>query len=205
MDGTVLKNGIGEDNVMNNFYTFDELQKMGFGYLGGTDILISKKCSIFRPENMTFGNHVRIDDFCLLSGHLTIGNYIHIAAYSAFFGGQSEVIMDDFSGLAYRTTIVAETDDYSGNFLTNPEVDVKYRSISREAVHIGKHVVLGAGSVVLPGIWIGEGCSFGAMSLVNKNTEPWGVYVGAPCRRIKDRSKNILKLEEEFLAGGERQ
>lgn len=190
---------------MNNFYTFEELQEMGFGHLGGTDILISKKCSIFRPENMSLGNHVRIDDFCLLSGHLTIGNYIHIAAYTAFFGGQSKIIMDDFSGLAYRSTIIAETDDYSGDFLTNPEVDAKYRSISREPVHIGKYVVLGAGSVVLPGVCIGEGCSFGAMSLVNKSTEPWGVYVGAPCRRIKDRSKKLLGLEKEFLADEERQ
>ena len=108
--------------------------------------------------------------------------------------------MDDFSGLAFRCSIVAETDDYSGMYLTNPEIDIQYRKITTSTVHIGKHVVLGTGSVVLPGVDIGEGCSFGSMALVNKNTEPWGVYVGAPCKRLKERSKEMLNLEKEFLA-----
>lgn len=184
---------------MNNFYSIEELKQIGFRNLGGDNILISKKCSIFRPENMSIGNHVRIDDFCLLSGHITIGNYVHIAAYSAFFGGQSTIIMDDFSGLAYRCTVVAETDDYSGNHLTNPEINPEFREITRGPVYIGKHVVLGTGSVILPGVELGEGCSFGSMTLVNKSTEPWGVYVGSPCRRIKERSRKILELEKAFL------
>lgn len=183
---------------MNNFYTQKELRDIGFKSIG-EDVLISSKCSIFRPENMVIGNHVRIDDFCLLSGHITLGNYVHIAAYSAFFGGQSAITMDDFSGLAYRCTVVASTDDYSGNHLTNPEVDFEYRKITRAPVHIGKHVVIGTGSVVLPGVDLGEGCSFGAMSLVTKNTEPWGIYVGAPCKRIKERSRKMLELEQIFL------
>lgn len=183
---------------MNNFYTQQELNVIGFKSVGD-DVLISKKCSIFRPENMVIGNHVRIDDFCLLSGHITIGNYVHIAAYSAFFGGKSSIIMDDFSGLAYRCTVVAETDDYSGEYLTNPEIDLKFRNISEGPVHIGKHVVLGTGSVVLPGVSLGEGCSFGSMALITKSTDPWGIYVGVPCRRIKERSKKMLELEKEFL------
>ena len=39
----------------------------------------------------------------------------------------------------------------------------------------------------------------GAMSLVNKTTEPWGVYVGNPAKRVKERKKNLLELEIEFL------
>lgn len=184
---------------MYNFYSREELESLGFKRLG-EDVLISKRASIFRPENIEIGNHVRIDDFCLLSGNIKLGNYIHIAAYSAFFGGKGTIIMDDFSGLAFRCSIVAETDDYSGMYLTNPEIDIQYRKITTSTVHIGKHVVLGTGSVVLPGVDIGEGCSFGSMALVNKNTEPWGVYVGAPCKRLKERSKEMLNLEKEFLA-----
>lgn len=184
---------------MENFYSMDELRKMGFKKLGGDDILISRKASIYRPERMSFGNHVRIDDFCLLSGGVTFGNHIHIAAYSAFFGGDCSITMDDFSGLAYRCTIVASSDDYSGMYLTNPTVSSKYRRDLVGPIHIGKHVVLGAGSIVLPGVDLGEGCSFGAMSLVNKSTAPWGIYVGAPCKRMRERKQDILDLESRFL------
>ena len=188
---------------MDNFYSMDELRQMGFKHLGGEDILISRKASIYRPERMSFGNHVRIDDFCLLSGGVAFGNYIHIAAYSAFFGGNCSITMDDFSGLAYRCTIVASSDDYSGMYLTNPTVNSIYRKCTTESIHIGKHVVLGAGSIVLPGIDLGEGCSFGAMSLVNKSTEPWGMYVGAPCKRIRERRQDMLNLERRFLEDNE--
>ena len=38
------------------------------------------------------------------------------------------------------------------------------------------------------------------MSLVNKSTEPWGIYVGIPAKRIKDRSKDLLKFETLFYS-----
>lgn len=186
---------------MYNFYSREELERIGFQNIG-TDVSISRKASIFRPERISIGNHVRIDDFCLLSGNIVLGSYIHIAAYSAFFGGSGNVVMKDFSGLAYRCTIIAETDDYCGEYLTNPTVSGEYRGVMVGKVVIGKHVIIGAGSTVLPDVELGEGCSFGAMSLVNRNTEPWGVYVGVPCVRIRERNKELLKKESVFLQGG---
>jgi len=46
---------------------------------------------------------------------------------------------------------------------------------------------------------IAEGCAVGAMSLVNRTTKAWGVYVGNPARRVKERKKDLLELEEKFL------
>jgi acetyltransferase-like isoleucine patch superfamily enzyme len=54
---------------------------------------------------------------------------------------------------------------------------------------------------VFPGVDIAEGCSIGAMALVNKSTQPWGIYVGNPAKRIKERKKDMLELENEFLKG----
>ena len=31
------------------------------------------------------------------------------------------------------------------------------------------------------------------MSLVNRSAEPWGVYVGIPARRVKERSRKLLE------------
>ena len=61
-----------------------ELKDMGFKSIGA-DLSISKKASFYGVENISIGSHVRIDDFCILSGKISIGDYIHIAAYSALF------------------------------------------------------------------------------------------------------------------------
>jgi galactoside O-acetyltransferase len=46
---------------------------------------------------------------------------------------------------------------------------------------------------------IGEGCSIGAMTFVQKELLPWGMYIGIPCRRLKERKKGLLSLEKQFL------
>jgi acetyltransferase-like isoleucine patch superfamily enzyme len=37
------------------------------------------------------------------------------------------------------------------------------------------------------------------MSLVQKELLPWGIYVGIPCKRLKERKKGLLELEKQFL------
>jgi acetyltransferase-like isoleucine patch superfamily enzyme len=38
------------------------------------------------------------------------------------------------------------------------------------------------------------------MSLVTKDLDPWGVYVGIPAKRIRDRKKELLEMEKQLLA-----
>jgi galactoside O-acetyltransferase len=66
-------------------------------------------------------------------------------------------------------------------------------------VHIGKHAIIGSNTVVLPKVNIPIGCSVGAMSMVTKSLEEWGVYFGCPVKRLKNRSKKLLELETKFL------
>ena len=66
-------------------------------------------------------------------------------------------------------------------------------------MRLGRHVIVGSGSVVLPGVVIGDGCSVGALSLVTKSLPEWGVYFGAPVRRLRARSKRLLELEQRLL------
>lgn len=181
----------------NSFYTEEELKAIGFKEYG-KNVLISRKASIYGPEKMQIGNNVRIDDFTVLSGKIVIGNYVHIAAQSLIFAGQAGVYFEDFSTVSSRCAIYAKTDDYSGEYMTNPTVPSGFTNVIEKKVVIGKHVVIGTGSTVLPGVNIGEGCSFGAMSLIIRNTEPWGVYVGQPCVRLKERSKKLLLYEEKL-------
>lgn len=64
-----------------------------------------------------------------------------------------------------------------------------------------KHVIIGAGSVILPGVVLQEGVAVGAMSLVNKDCDEFTIYAGAPAKPIKKRSKNLLELEASFYKG----
>lgn len=174
-----------------------KLESLGFSKLG-TNVLISDKASIYNPELISIGNNVRIDDFCILSGKISLGSNVHIAAYNLLSGSNYGITMGDFSGLAFGCRLFCISDDYSGNLLTNPTVPKDLRQTNGAEVHIGKHSILGTSSVVFPGVVIEEGCAIGAMSLVNKSTLPWGVYLGIPARRIKDRSKNLISLEGQI-------
>lgn len=141
---------------------------------------------------------MRIDDFCLLSGKIKIGNYVHIAAYTSIFAGKAGVEMKDFSGLSSSCAIYAESDDYSGEHLTNPTVPQQYLGVHGEKVILEKHVIVGSGTTILPGVELKEGCAVGSMSLVNQSLDAWGIYAGIPCHRLKERSRELLKLEKEW-------
>lgn len=176
-----------------SFYSKDELKKIGFKYCGN-QVKISRLASFYSPEKIEIGDYSRVDDFCILSGKIKIGNHVHISAGAYLYAGDAGIEMCDFSSISSRSAIYAISDDYSGKNLTNPTVDKNSRGVISKKVIVGKYTVIGTGSSILPGVTISEGCSIGAMSLVNKDTKPWGIYVGIPCKRIKERSMELLKL-----------
>ena len=180
------------------YYSQQDLDKMGFKFLGKS-VKISNKASIYNAEQIEIGDNSRIDDFCVISGRVVIGKYVHIAPFCLIAGGEKGVFMEDFSGLAYYVQLFSQSDDYTGKSLTNPTIPDRYKVERKERIVIGRHVIIGASSIVFPGVVVGHGCSVGAMSLVHKNTDPWGVYVGNPARRVKERKKDLLDLEIEFL------
>lgn len=183
---------------MNSFYTEDELKQIGFKSLGRR-VMISRKTSIYCPQNISIGENVRIDDFCILSGNIEIGNYVHIAAGVMLFGGEYGIVLKDFVGFSSRCAVYATSDDYSGEALTNPTVPEKFRNIIGGQVVLEKHSIVGSGCTILPNVKIGEGTSIGSMSLVNKSLDEWGIYIGIPCRRIKERSRKLLELEKTMI------
>lgn len=186
---------------MNSFFTTEELSEIGFRNFG-SNVRISKKCSIYNPSNISIGDNVRIDDFCCIAGGekgVKIGSNVHIAIFSAIFGGGG-VILDDFSGISSRTVLYSASDDYSGSFLTNPTIPEEYLNVEKGQIILNKHVIIGTNSTVLPNVEIGEGSAVGAHSLVTKNLEPWGIYFGNPVKRVKSRKKDLLDLEKKFTS-----
>lgn len=184
------------------YYGSDELAAFGFRSVG-SHVQVAKNATLIGIENISIGSHVRIDGYTTVvadgQGFLTLGSYIHIGAgcYLAAGGG---VVMEDFSGLSQGVRIYSRTDDYSGRTLTNPTVPAEFLGVTQGTVRLGRHVILGSGTVVLPGIVIGDGSSVGALSLVTKSLDPWGVYFGSPARRLKARAQGLLALEAELRA-----
>lgn len=183
---------------MNSFYTESELKEIGFKSIG-KNVSISKKTSIYGAANISIGNNVRIDDFALISGNINIGNNVHIAAYTGLFGGEAGIDIADFCGISAHCCVYAASDDYTGIALTNPTIPDKYKKVTAKKVVLEKHALVGAGSIILPGVHIGEGASFGSMCLIVKDANEWMMHVGAPAKELKPRKKDLLELEKEYL------
>ena len=178
--------------TQNSFLTPDELRAAGFRSVGNK-VMISRFARFYGAEKMTIGNDVRIDDFCILSGEIKLGDFIHISAYSALYG-RFGIEMDDYSGLSPRCTVFSASDDFSGDWLIGPMVNQDLTNVTGGRVMIGKFSQLGSGCVVLPGAHIGEGVTVGAMSLVIHKLDDWGIYKGIPAVFYKRRSKKLLDL-----------
>ncbi len=168
----------------------------------GRDVTIWPMAKIVRPEVIAIGDSVIIDDFVFMAGgrSTVIGSFVHIAMHTTIAGG-GDLTMEDFSGLSGGVRVYTGNEDYNGGSLTNPTVPPPYRKPERSFVRIGKHVIVGANSVILPGVTIGDGAAIGANCLVTKDCEPWTVYFGSPARPLRSRPADQIHRLEKQLRG----
>lgn len=168
----------------------------------GADVRIFEPVAILRPETISIKSRSMISEFALVHGGqgLHVGSFVHIASHTSI-GGGGWCVLEDFVGVASGSRIVTGTDLVDGSGLPGPTIPPECRSFVRSFVHCGKHAFLGTNCVVMPGVTIGEGAVVGAGSVVTKDLEPWGVYVGIPARRVKDRPRGrMAELEKTAYA-----
>jgi galactoside O-acetyltransferase len=183
------------------FLSREALRRLGFAAIG-SDVSVSDCASFHGAARIALGSHVRIDDFAILSAGaegIRIGSYVHIACYCSMIG-KGLIEVGNLSTLSSRVAVYSSNDDYTGAGLTNPMLPMEYRRVTEAPVRIGQHVVVGSGSVILPGVTIGEGAAVGALTLVNRSLDPFTIYAGIPARRLRDRSKAFLELEAQWRA-----
>lgn len=179
------------------YYTQEELSNMGFKHLG-KNVMLSDKACIYHPERTELHDYCRIDDFCVLMGTITLGRYVHLALYTHIGGTQHGVTFEDHSECAYRCTIITHSSDYSLSTLHTPSTPTEYKGGREGPVKIGKYSLLGCNTLVMPNVKVAEGCSFGAFSFVNKDTEAWGLYDGKPAVRIRDNDRGCITLAKKL-------
>lgn len=177
---------------MNSFYSEKELAEIGF-HSYGNNVLISRFARFYSPEKITIGNNVRIDDFCILSGKISLGSHIHISAYVGMYGTDG-IVLEDYSGISPRCTLFSAMDDFNGDFLIGPIHSKNLTNVTGGKIILKKFTQVGAHCVVFPNLTIGEGTVIGAYSLINKSLNEWGIYTGIPAKWIKERKKGIKNL-----------
>jgi dTDP-4-amino-4,6-dideoxy-D-glucose acyltransferase len=183
------------------FYPQDALHSLGLRHVG-KGVSLSDKASIYNPGKIEIGDNSRIDDFCVLSageGGICIGRHVHVAVYVSLIGA-GRIELQDFANLSSRVSIYSSNDDYTGDFMTNPTVPASCTNVMSAPVTVGRHVIIGVGSVILPGVTLHEGAGVGSLSLVKRDCEAYGMYAGVPATRIGARSKGMIDLERRFAS-----
>ena len=111
------------------------------------------------------------------------------------------MVFEDFSTIAPNVCLWTTSDDYTGGSLTNGTIPSEFKQNTTGPVTIGRHVIIGTGSVVLPNVHLHEGVSVGALSMVTRDVPAGDVVCGCPAKKIKVRSvENLRRAEQEYLA-----
>lgn len=181
-------------------YTPEALARLGVTI--GQNVTIHSSVVFFNPAKIHIGDNVRIDCFAMISAGqhgVHVGSHVHIAAGCYLFGGGGKIELQDFCGLSARVSLYTATDDYTEGYLSNPTVHEKFKKVRRGNILAKKHVLVGSGSVVLPGVTLGEGAAVGTLTLVNRSVPDYTVVSGNPAKKVTLRNYEKLKeLERQF-------
>lgn len=177
-----------------------EIQDLGLRAFGH-GIQVDPSVRFYGAQHIAVGAHTRIDANCVIVATdkgITIGRHAHIAAGVVIAGGGG-FAMDDFAGLSANVTVITQSDDFVGGFMTNPTVPMSFRRISSSEVALEKHALVGAASTILPGVKLEFGSAVGANSLVRHSVGAGKIVAGYPAKQIGARSTERLQgLQEEF-------
>lgn len=114
------------------------------------------------------------------NGKLRVGANSYIN-YRCFLDLGNDIIIGDNVSVAFNCVFINSTHEL-GNENKRAGAGQSKKIIIEDGCWIG------ANTTILPGVKIAKGCVIGANSLVSKDTEVNGLYVGSPAKRIRNLS-----------------
>ena len=179
--------------VAGEFYSRDELVALGFASVGD-NVRVSRKVSLYAISG-SIGSNVRIDDFAILKGHIELGCFVHIAAHCLITGVRGVVRLADCATLSDSVSVYTGSDDYRADALSSSTVPREYLATITGDVTLGRGVIVGSHSVILPGTTLGDGASVGALCVIHGSFEAGSIIVsGAATPRIVGK-RNVDKIQ----------
>ena len=138
------------------------------------------------------GDNVEICNFVLLKDGTKMGNNCYVDSYVLSSGNCS---IGDRVVMRYRTVIARNVQIEDDVFFTAGVktifLDHKRQATVKPLV-IKRGCYFGDNCIIMGGITVAEKCIIGAGAFVNKDTEPSGVYVGTPARKLRDVTEDEL-------------
>lgn len=180
----------------------ERLESLGFAALG-SDVRIHPTCVLVGCERISIGSNVRIDPFCIITigERLVIGDHVHVAGHAALVGS-GPIEIGDHANISHGAKLLSSSDHFSAAGMAGPQVPDAYRRVLHGAVLVGRHAIVGAGTVLLPGAALGEGATVGAVSLVKAPVPAWTVNAGTPARVVGRRDHaGVTAFAEAFRRG----
>jgi acetyltransferase-like isoleucine patch superfamily enzyme len=148
----------------------------------GKKTIVGPGTNIINFSNVMIGNHALIQDYVYIragyEGFIKIGDYCAINSFAKLFG-HGGIEIGDYTQIGPDCLITTTTHNYQDG--------LKARF---EKIRIGNWVWVGAKSIILAGITIGDHAIIGAGSVVTKDVPKNSISVGSPARVIKTYEKN---------------
>lgn len=165
----------------------------------GKDVVLYPLCKMIRACNAEVDDFARILDHSFIDAgkSLKIGKHAMITWHTLIEGGGVTKIGDRVF-IGPGTKLLTSTYEFDGYYAAEfiPE---ECRAFRYGNITIDDDAYIGANSVVMPGVHIGEGALAGANCLIDKDLEPWSVYVGTPCRKVRDRVKPSPEMTKKLF------
>lgn len=123
-----------------------------------------------------------------ISSDLIAGRYVFIGPHCNIY---PNVTIGDYSMLANHVSIIGGDHDYK---IAGTPMIFAGRENTKETV-IGRDCWVGAYSIIMCGVKIGDGSIIAAGSVVTKDVDSFSIYGGVPARKIKDRFGSVQEKE----------
>ena len=114
---------------------------------------------------------------CHVGKNVFVGDYVRVDKNHA-----NLIFIDDYAHITAGCRLLCHQRDLSHYHVGDNAADCGYRL---GEIHIGKGVMIGMESMIMPGVTIGDGAIVGAMSLVTKDIPPYTIATGQPARVVK--------------------
>jgi len=155
----------------------------------GKDVKLYPMAKIAFPHVVELGDNVKVRDFAFIFAGkgLIVGDFTDIQPHTIVWGGGLTIIGARVS-TGPGTVFLSATYSHAPGLRMVDGLPEGYAKAIGGKLVVGDDVYIGARSVIMP-VNIGEGAVIGAGSFVNKDCEPYGIYVGSPAKKIGERPR----------------